>query len=305
MEIAILSRYYNREFRGVETFVGELLPRLQKLGYLVSVYPQVSPNLSAQTEVVISTNGRVDVLHAKYWCLVHHSKLIIPGQSGIGFDDRLNLFTFPDTFVSLTAAQDRWVKTANPFVSTTVIPNGVDLVRFHPKSKHTSQTIVLNVAALEPSKRQDLLIQAVAKTDYFLRLVGQGSRQASLLQLAHQLLPGRFEITSFPHDQMPGVYSAADVFAYPTVPWEAFGIAMVEAMASGLPVVATADPIRREIVGAAGLFVDPADTPAFTAALTAALHTNWMTQPRDQAKHYDWDQIALQYDQLIKQLCSR
>ena len=59
---------------------------------------------------------------------------------------------------------------------------------------------------------------------------------------------------------------------------------MVEAMASGLPVVATDDPIRREIVGDAGLFVDPTDTNKFANTIEKALNTNWGEKPRKQAE---------------------
>ena len=104
---------------------------------------------------------------------------------------------------------------------------------------------------------------------------------------------------------MPAVYAAADLFTFPTVPYESFGIALVEAMASGLPVVATDDPIRREIVGVAGLFVDPADTGAYAAALQKALKINWSKKPRIRAQQYSWSKIASDYDRLFRKLCSQ
>jgi glycosyltransferase involved in cell wall biosynthesis len=101
---------------------------------------------------------------------------------------------------------------------------------------------------------------------------------------------------------MPRVYGAADIFTYPTVPWESFGIVLVEAMASGLPVVATDDPIRREIVGDAGLFDDPLNTKVYAKALRKALAKDWGDKPRKQAEKFSWDKIADQYHKLFDEL---
>jgi glycosyltransferase involved in cell wall biosynthesis len=101
---------------------------------------------------------------------------------------------------------------------------------------------------------------------------------------------------------MPSVYATADLFSYPTSTWESFGIVLVEAIASGLGVVATDDPIRREIVGNAGIFVDPTDTKAYSEALKEALETNWGDEPRKQAEKFSWDKIAKQYEKLFTDL---
>ena len=101
---------------------------------------------------------------------------------------------------------------------------------------------------------------------------------------------------------MPEIYSRANVFTLASKTYESFGIVLVEAMASGLPVVATDDPIRREIVGDAGLFVDPTDTDAYAAAIEKALNTDWGNKPRKQAEKFDWDVIAKQYEDLFNTL---
>ena len=98
---------------------------------------------------------------------------------------------------------------------------------------------------------------------------------------------------------MPGVYRAADIFTYPTVPWESFGIVLVEAMATGLAVVANKDDIRREIVGRAGVLVDPTNVDAYAIALKNALRLKWGKRPINQAKKFDWDKIAAKYEKLF------
>jgi len=73
-------------------------------------------------------------------------------------------------------------------------------------------------------------------------------------------------------------------------------------MATGLPVVATNDPIRHEIVGDAGILVDPTNTEEYAEALQKALDTNWGNKPRKQAEKFSWDEIAEKYDNLFKEL---
>jgi glycosyltransferase involved in cell wall biosynthesis len=76
-------------------------------------------------------------------------------------------------------------------------------------------------------------------------------------------------------------------------------------MASGLTVVAIDDPVRREIVGDAGILVDPTNTEEYVSALKKALKTNWGEKPRRQAEKFSWDRIADKYDELFKTLAKK
>lgn len=323
MKIAFLSYYSGNVNRGVETFVHELGNNLVKLGHQVVVY-QSGPRLPAATygvnklvslyklpkldaDVVIPTNGRFQSLLCRFWCLIHNKKMIISGQSGLGIDDRFNLWLFPNVFVALTQHQARWVKSLNPFVKLATIPNGVDLEKFSSEIKplklNLPGPIILSASALIEAKRPELIIKAVAKLKSgSLLLVGSGERQKELEDLGKELLPGRFKIISIPHDQMPAVYASADLFTFATVPWESFGIVLLEAMATNLPVVVSDDPIRREIVGKAGIFVDPENTDKYAKALEVALKKDWADLSRQQAEKFSWAKIAKQYDQVFRNL---
>ena len=268
---------------------------------------KVLKEIDKDTDIIFPTNGQWQALLCRLWAKVHKAKVVISGQSGPGLDDRINLWTFPDRFVALTSHQRKWAKRANPFVRIAKIPNGVDLTKFNDKVKPISldlpRPVILSVAAFDFWKRLDLAIKAVAHLKgASLLLVGKGAREKKLRKLGEKLLPKRFKILSFPHDQMPGVYTAADIFTYPTSAWESFGIVLAEAMASGLPVVATNDPIRKEIVGRAGALVNPRDTAAYSIALENALKLKWGKRPLNQAKKFDWDKIAVKYEKLFLEL---
>lgn len=268
---------------------------------------QVLKDIGKDTDIIFPTNGDWETLFCSLWAKWHRKKVIISGQSGPGADDKINLFTFPDAFVALTEFQKKWAKRANPFVRIEKIPNGVDIVKFSknavPIKTNLQRPIILSVAAFDPWKRLDLTIKALAKLDKgSLLLVGRGEKEKELKALGESLLGGRFQILSFPHQEMPGVYAAADLFAYPTVPWESFGIVLVEAMANNLAVVANDDPIRREIVGDAGFFVDPTDADGYARVLEKALNTNWGNKPRQQAEKFSWDKIAEKYEEIFRSL---
>lgn len=307
-KIAFLNKYQGKVNRGAETFVKEVSRRLSK-DFMVDVISKVNylKLLITRYDIVVPTNGRLQVLITRLITWLKREKMVVSGQSGLGADDKWNLLCLPDVFVALTHYQEEWARKFNHFIKITVIPNGVDLHKFNsqvaPLKINLAKPIVLSVGALEKNKRLDLLIKSVAKTRSSLLIIGKGSIEKELTNLGNQIMPKRLKIMSLPHSDMPKVYTACDLFSYPTVPYESFGIAVVEAMASNLPVVAADDPIRRDIVGDAGFFVDPIDTNKYAQTLEKALHTKWGNKPRKQAENYSWDDIAKKYLKLFKDIC--
>ena len=140
-----------------------------------------------------------------------------------------------------------------------VIYNGVDLERFQPRAPREGRARrVLGLGRLTRQKGFDVLIEAAKAADLQVDLVGEGE-EAGALGAAGAVLRG------WSADVRPAL-AEADIVAIPSR-WEGFGLVAVEAMASGVPVVASAVHGLIEVVGDAGLLVPPEDAAALPAAL--------------------------------------
>lgn len=310
MKIIFLNKYQNEVYRGAETYIYELGKRLSTENH-VEIISRINylDIFKKDFDVIIPTNGRFQVIFIRIISWLKRAKMVVSGQSGIGWDDRINLYSFPDCFVALSNMALRWAEKVNPLVKSIYIPNGVDLNRFKIKDyrlKNGTKT-VLAVGAFTEQKRLNLAIDAVAMLkDKNVKLViagGGGDKKQEIMDYGLKILgSNRFKVISVPYEEMPEVYRNADVFTLPSKPTEAFGNVLIEAMASGLPVVATDDPIRHEIVGDAGLFVDPSDKDVYASALDKALNKDWGDIPRNQAEKFSWDKIAKNYEELFRRL---
>jgi len=137
---------------------------------------------------------------------------------------------------------------------------------------------ILNVGALEPGKNQATLLRA------FHRLKGQNLshglviagppawRYERLLRLVDKLgLTDQVRFLDYvPAEDLVALYNLADLFVFPSL-YEGFGLPPLEAMACGLPVVASTAPALREVLDGAALLVHPLDMPALAEAMAAAL----------------------------------
>ncbi|NJM73164.1 MAG: glycosyltransferase family 4 protein [Scytonema sp. RU_4_4] len=217
-----------------------------------------------------------------------------------------NLRFRPDHLVVLDEATATFAHNLKPTQPISVIPNGVNLEQFTPEGTAInlglSRPIALCVASLSRKnhKRVELAIQAVARLpDVSLFVCGDGPDRAYFQALGDELLgPQRFAIRTFPHDQMPEVYRSADIFTLPSVD-EPFGLVYLEAMASGLPVVATDDEMRRYLVGDSGILCDVTNLDVYTTAIKDALSGDWSVSARQNAARFSWDAIALSYRDVI------
>ena len=220
-----------------------------------------------------------------------------------------NLKFKPDRLVVFSQDIADLARQFQPQQEINIIPNGVDTDRFTPAGETIDlglpSPVVLCVASLkrDSHKRVELAIEAVAMTNASLLLCGDGIDRDYYQQLGDRLLAKRFAIKSFTYQQMPAVYRSADLFTLPSKN-EPFGLAYIEAMACGVPVVATQDAMRRYIVGDGGILCDVTDAESYAAAIAQALKLNGKL-PRQNALRFSWSNIALRYRDLILNTINR
>ncbi len=154
------------------------------------------------------------------------------------------------------------------------IPNPVDTDRFHPnvpagdiRVRHGipgDEPLVLFVGRMVPHKGSEYLLRAMRDLPAHLLMVGTGPREPLLRKMATlPALEGRVHFAGRVSSQdLPRYYAASDLLVLPsTSRLEAFGIAALEAMASGKPVIVSDVPGVREVIeeGREGLRIDPID----------------------------------------------
>jgi glycosyltransferase involved in cell wall biosynthesis len=188
------------------------------------------------------------------------------------------------------------------------IPNGIDTERFHQPDARTrwraengfapDDVLIVSVARLEPQKNPLGLLDAFrrAAVPAKLLLAGDGSLREQLTG-AH-LLGIRKDL--------PELLSACDIFALASH-WEGHPLSVIEAMAAGLPVIATAVGGVPEIVGDAGVLVEFGDTDAFVAALQTLVRDPERRRQlgaaaRDRARRFDVHAMVEAYSSLFEEL---
>lgn len=164
--------------------------------------------------------------------------------------------------------RDELRRTYGPVADATVVPGGVDADRYSPDAGPsprvpTGDPAFLTVRRLAERMGHGPLLRAFARVadrhpDAHLYVAGDGPLRGRLERLASALdLSDRVAFLGYvPDEELPAVYASADVFVLPTTELEGFGLATLEALASGLPVVAT--PVGGSVEVLSGLVADPA-----------------------------------------------
>ena len=221
-------------------------------------------------------------------------------------------------------------------VRADVVTNGVDVDRFvaepppgvtaalRARAGADDRFLILTVGGIEPRKGTDHLFRAVSQLRRrwaeppALAIVGGHSFQdhtsyrdrviASMADLDLEFGRDVSLLGTVPDEEMPAWYHAADAFAFPSVN-EGFGLAALEAMAAGLPVVLTDLPVFAEYVrlGEDALAVVPGDDEALVDALETVAHDDEVRarlrrRGRAVAARFDWATTARQHITIYDEL---
>lgn len=189
-----------------------------------------------------------------------------------------------------------------PGLKIKVIHNGVDTTQFFPAKKPVNQPIILCTSRLAPRKGVEYLIQALALVPQAkLLLAGSGKLEPKIKQLVNKLrLTPRVKFLGVvPHDQLPAIYRQAKLFVLPSLS-ESFSNGLLEAIASGLPVVATNIGGNPELVNKNnGILVPPENSQALAKSIIEALTKPWPKIEPD--KKFSWKQSAKEYWQVYQE----
>lgn len=191
--------------------------------------------------------------------------------------------------------------------SVEIVPPAIDTERFaRPRGRADlpGGRIVLWTHRLDPQKGFRVAVRAFAQLaselgDVQLVVAGAGRDRDAVDELSDAARSRVHMLGAIPNDELPAFHAAADAFVAPATGQESFGIVLVEAMAAGVPVVASDIPGYREVVrdGAEGLLVPPGDPVALAASLRRVLTDPELadrlrTAGRDRARSYDWSEVA-------------
>jgi glycosyltransferase involved in cell wall biosynthesis len=202
-----------------------------------------------------------------------------------------------------------------PSVLIDVIPNGVDLDRFYPAQTDGRPDVLrlLTVGRLSVTKRVEILVDTVEilhREGYRIRftVVGGGPMEQELRQaVLEKNLGDIVEITGrTSSEDMPQMYRQNDIFVSASMQ-EGMSNAMLEAMASGLPIITTRCEGLEELIADNGLIVEQANAEAIAGAIKKLaddrpLCKKMALAARKQAEQLPWSRTAESYLALYERL---
>lgn len=224
-------------------------------------------------DIIVAVNGSLQLRILQSQTL--KAKLVVFGHAGIGYHDKHSIKASPDLFVALTPQAEEWARRIKGSQTKVIyIPNPIDLKEYKnvkPAKVKLDKPIVLTVSAL--SKYKNILsdVQAIRQTPASYLLIGDGELGDELLKELSTLGNSFQWIKHVEQSAMPSYFYAADAFCFTPHSQEAFGMVYLEAMAAGLPIIASDDPLRRRIVGEQGIFVNPDDVDDIAMGINKAL----------------------------------
>ena len=204
-----------------------------------------------------------------------------------------------------------------------IVPNGVDVARFAAarRSERTVRTRLVFLGRLEHRKGADVVVRAfirlaVERPELELRILGEGPLVATLERLVAGAPAGvaaRIELTGRADPvELPHLLADADVAVLPARGGESFGIVLLEAMAVGLPLVATDIAGYRAVArdGREALLVPPDDPGALAAAVARLLDDGELASRLRaagaiRAAEHDWGAIAGRMREVYRQALER
>ena len=222
-----------------------------------------------------------------------------------------------DVRVAVSAAAARFAsrRIGEGFV---IVPNGVDVERFagaEPAELPAGRRMLF-VGRLDERKGFRVAVAAFERLagrfpDLLLVVVGDGPEAAAARALPESIRSRIVLVGRVANEDLHGYEAAADVFVAPSVGGETFGVVLVEAMAAGVPVVASDIPGYDEVIREGeGLLVPPRDPAALAAAVARVLDDPPAARAfgdagRARARTYSWESVADRLEAIYEDVAGR
>ncbi|WP_231490129.1 glycosyltransferase family 1 protein [Pedobacter sp. Leaf170] len=141
---------------------------------------------------------------------------------------------------------------------------------------HLPEKYILNVGTIEPRKNLKLIVQALKDVDKDYNLVVIGKPTPYFETVNNEIIKLGLEervifLRNIPFADLPGIYQMAEVFVYPSF-YEGFGIPIIEALYSGVPVIAATGSCLEEAGGPDSLYVNPNDSKQLSQHLNQVIN---------------------------------
>ncbi len=217
------------------------------------------------------------------------------------------------TAVSLPAAEYVSSLTDRPI---TIIQNGIDVQHFTftPRARAASPRTIVYIGRLEQRKGVKYLLRAYARLAQDLEgtvrllIAGDGADRRKLTLLAEELQIPNVEFLGYISDeQKVALLASADLFCSPALYGESFGVVLLEAMASGLPIVAGDNSGYESVLRELGTLslVNPKDEIDFARRMRVLLEEPklralWQTWARSYIKQFTYEKVVDQYERLYR-----
>lgn len=259
------------------------------------------PAYSSKAGAVLGSSKFVITWHefwGKYW-------LEYLGTAGVlGRAVERGLFDLTDNHVAVSLKTKRDLHSAGLRKDVHVVPNGIDFLRIQKIKKAELESDVIFVGRLIKEKNVPLLLKAVRLIkeeipDVAAVIIGDGPERKSLEKLSKSLgVSDNVEFLGFleSHDEVIAHMKSSKVFLFPSLR-EGFGIVVLEANASGLPVVTVDYEMNASkdlIINGKNGFVSKLNEKDFAEKILTALENRRKIKSTavNIAKGYDWEEIV-------------
>ena len=288
--------------------------------------------------------AKIDIVHTRAWgasdgiigARLASVPIVVHGEHGRDINDpdgsnaKRNLFRkglsyFVDRYVTVSRELQEWLIRVLGIKEKKVqtICNGVDTDKFNPEQRHlvraqygfgSEKVVIGTVGRLDPVKNHQLLIKAFARLNsnygnLTLLIIGDGPWRANLEQLTRDLdLEKSVHFLGMRGD-VPDLLKVLDIFVLPSI-YEGISNTILEAMATGLPVIATGVGGNPELVldGETGYLVPMEEIGALAERLERYIHNRSIMKQhgadarKRAVRDFSLDRMVAQYEKFYTEL---